>query len=235
MRWSHAIRFVPLSIALTCAAAVVQHRVILGINSLPMAVFVLPSALGASFGLLLAWAVAARDHLREVGRLDGLTGLANRTAFDEALAHETARAERHGTPFGVLVFDLDHFKAVNDTYGHPAGDAVLRTVAFLAASAVRSTDYLCRWGGDEFALIVPSTGLSGARVLAEKIRSVVSRHDFGLPGVDVTASIGLAQFVPGDDPETLLRRTDEALYRAKRNGRNCSATMRRLRPALIHS
>ncbi len=235
MKMAYAARLVPLSIALTCAAAMVQHRVVLGVATGGWVAYALPIVIGAAFGLLLAWTMSARDRMREAARFDVLTGLLNRAAFDRALVDETARASRYGSPFGVLLFDVDHFKTVNDTYGHDAGDAVLRTIAHLARGAVRETDKLSRWGGDEMALVAPSTGLPGARVLAEKIRTAVATHEFGLPGIEITVSVGLAQFVEGDDAATLLKRADEALYRAKRNGRNCSATMRCLRPAIVHS
>ncbi len=227
---THAARTIPSAILVIAVATLAQHRLILGAAALPAAYFALPLLGAIVLGLLWARALTARDTARDCARRDPLTGVLNRTAFDEALDAELERANRYGHPFGVLMFDIDHFKQINDLDGHAVGDQILREAAALARSVVRSTDHLSRWGGDEFALIAPSTGMPGARVLAEKIRSTIAAHRFSVRGVVITVSVGMAQYVVGDDAESIMVRADEALYRAKRSGRNCSATMRCLRP-----
>jgi len=214
-----------------CLATVLQHRLVLGLEGVPPLHFVLPACIGVLFGLIWARALSGRDDARDTARRDPLTGASNRMAFDEALDNELGRANRYGHPFGVLMFDIDHFKRINDLDGHHVGDEVLRELAAVVRSVLRSTDLICRWGGDEFAVIAPATGLPGARVLAEKIRTTVQDHRWSVPGISLTVSVGMAQFVVGDQRDTIMNRADEALYRAKRAGRNQAATMRCLRPA----
>jgi diguanylate cyclase (GGDEF)-like protein len=168
---------------------------------------------------------ALEARLAELSRLattDALTGLANRRRFTEQLARETASARRYGHALSLLFLDLDHFKAVNDTHGHAVGDRVLQQVARLLAERARSTDLVARIGGEEFAVLLPSTDAAGARLVAEDLCARVRAHDFGaLPRV--TASIGLAQFRPeaGDDcGACLFADADRALYAAKTAGRD---------------
>ena len=224
IRW-HRVA-IPAGMLLALCGAWLQAR-ILGLSGLSPIATLPPLVAGAITGGLIGWALNSRDVFRSVSRTDNMTGLLSRRAFEQALAAELARTIRSGDLFVVLMFDIDKFKAINDTYGHSAGDRAIRGVADACASAVRGSDLLARWGGDEFVLLCPSTGLPGARVLAEKIRRAVAESH---PGVSVTISLGLAQFVPGDDASSIMTRADEALYRAKRAGRNCVATMRCLRP-----
>ena len=147
-------------------------------------------------------------------RVDPLTGIANRRHFDQALAEELARADRLGYPLGLLLVDVDHFKASNDAHGHPAGDAVLRDVAKVLRQTVRTVDLVARYGGEEFAVLLPGTDASGARAAAEKARRAVAA---ATPGV--TISIG-GTAGSGLDPTALVAAADAALYRAKRAGRN---------------
>lgn len=150
---------------------------------------------------------------------DRLTGLGNRHKLDERLAHELTRSRRHGTALAVIILDIDHFKAVNDTYGHQAGDEVLAEMAALLQRHSRASDVLGRWGGEEFLLLCPETDESGAVSLAEQLRASIEAARF--PALKrVTASFGVAAWRPADDGEALLRRADEALYRAKAKGRN---------------
>jgi diguanylate cyclase (GGDEF)-like protein len=154
---------------------------------------------------------------------DSLTGLANRWTFDEELALEWRRAERVGDPLGLILFDLDNFKSINDTYGHQAGDEVLRVVGRVLAASVRQVDLAARYGGEEFGVIVPETDLRGAIELAERLRTALAAEQIELPGGDslsVTASFGAA--VKGDlaGGEELVAAADEALYEAKRAGKN---------------
>lgn len=150
---------------------------------------------------------------------DRLTGLCNRRKLDQALEAEWRRAERYATPFSVIMVDLDNFKAVNDTHGHEAGDAVLVRVADILTGLSRDTDIVGRWGGEEFLLICPETELSEAGVLAEKLRREIAATSF--PAIDaLTASFGLAQYAQDLEPGLLVSRADAALYLAKESGRN---------------
>ncbi len=150
---------------------------------------------------------------------DRLTGVANRRYFESLLDREVRRAERYGQGFALVMFDLDHFKKVNDTYGHATGDVVLQEVTRVAGERLRSVDVLGRWGGEEFMVLLPGAAAEeGARV-AELVRARVAGHAFPRAG-QVTVSLGVAAFHSGEPRGELLRRVDEALYRAKREGRN---------------
>jgi diguanylate cyclase (GGDEF)-like protein len=152
---------------------------------------------------------------------DSLTGLANARASHDTLKRMVAQAFRTETPLTAILLDLDHFKQINDRFGHARGDDVLAAVGALLDSTKRESDFIGRLGGEEFLLLLPDTGGSDNLVVAEKIRDAVSA--IAVPGVDtlITASLGLAVY-PDDaaDPETLLRHADRALYTAKANGRN---------------
>ena len=164
--------------------------------------------------------LALKSHeLELLSVTDSLTGLVNRHKLDERLADELARSRRHGTAFALIMLDIDHFKAVNDTYGHQAGDEVLVEMAALLRRHSRDSDMLGRWGGEEFLLLCPETDESGAMSLAEHLRASIEAARFSTLG-RVTASFGVAVWRPVDDGEALLRRADEALYRAKEKGRN---------------
>ena len=149
---------------------------------------------------------------------DLLTGAYNRYRFTELFEIELQRVKRYGGSLALILFDIDHFKAINDTYGHIAGDTVLKGIASLVRDTIRSNDVLVRWGGEEFMILAPHTGDEAAD-LAEKLCIAVETHHF--PAVrKVTASFGVSAYVPGDTLETIYARTDEALYRAKNQGRN---------------
>ncbi|MFP4606232.1 diguanylate cyclase [Thiohalospira sp.] len=172
----------------------------------------------------------ARDHLearvaertRELeyrANHDYLTGLDNRLKFEEFLEAETERAERYGDPFSLILCDIDHFKWVNDTYGHNVGDEVLVELARRFTTAVRRVDRVARWGGEEFAILLPDTGLAAAEDLAERLRRVVAESPFPTVG-SVTMSFGVTARRSGDSQQRLLLRADQALYQAKEEGRN---------------
>jgi diguanylate cyclase (GGDEF)-like protein len=155
--------------------------------------------------------------------VDGLTGLANRRQADEALASEIARTERLGGPVGLILADVDDFKAVNDRYGHPTGDIVLRDLADSLRENVREIDTAARWGGEEFAVILPGTDLEGAAQVAERIRAALAEREIlSVDGaaLHVTASFGVAVSNPTSTVQQLVEAADEALYRAKRAGKD---------------
>jgi diguanylate cyclase (GGDEF)-like protein len=169
-------------------------------------------------------------RVRRMASRDGLTGLYNRRAFDERLTEEVSRHRRAGADFTLLMFDIDHFKNINDTHGHEAGDEVLRNVAAVIRTTVRLTDFAARYGGEEFAVILINTGLKQAEILAERLRLAVARSCCGPRGAEIraTVSIGIARCASGDDKSaaTLVGRADAALYQAKNNGRNQVRTAR---------
>jgi diguanylate cyclase (GGDEF)-like protein len=151
---------------------------------------------------------------------DGLTGVHNHRHFRETLEMEASRAQRYGETFCLLMMDLDHFKAVNDTVGHQQGDEVLKAVATILRQCSRESDYLARYGGEEFVMILPRTSLAEASTVAERIRERVRKIDAGSPELRVSISIGAAAYRPGADADSVLRAADTALLRAKATGRN---------------
>ncbi len=160
---------------------------------------------------------------RELALKDALTSMWNRQALNEELEKEFARWQRYETPFSLVVWDLDHFKHVNDKYGHAAGDKVLKTFAQTFMKATRDTDFVARFGGEEFVGIFPETKLNDALTLANKIRDKVASSKFHYQGepVPITASAGIATIHDDDTIDSLLQRADKMLYTAKSKGRNC--------------
>jgi diguanylate cyclase (GGDEF)-like protein len=160
----------------------------------------------------------ARD-LRFQATTDPLTGVSNRLKFNQALAAEMSRSTRYETSLSLVLYDVDNFKAVNDTHGHQIGDKVLIQLSRFVPSLLRNTDLLARWGGEEFVILTPGSDGEMAYQAAEKLRKAVEQIKFDEIGM-VTCSFGVAQYVCGDTAETLTSRADDALYRAKLNGRN---------------
>ncbi len=166
------------------------------------------------------------DYHEEIYRLmttDGLTQLHNKRHFDEMLDREVARAKRYKRSFSLLVFDIDHFKRINDRFGHLAGDAILRQLGSVLLGRLRVNDVLARIGGEEFALITPEVGVDGAKELADKIRRLIADTRFEFEGarVDVTVSVGIAEWQPHyEDGLEVLQAADAKMYEAKRSGRN---------------
>jgi len=150
---------------------------------------------------------------------DPLTGLHNRLNLDQALAREMERSQHYGTPLSLILYDIDHFKRVNDTYGHLAGDKVLIQLSRFVPNLIRTTDFLARWGGEEFIILAPGSGGPMAFQAAEKLRDAVGQVVFEDVGA-VTCSFGVTQWVPGETAAEFIARADEALYQAKANGRN---------------
>ena len=157
---------------------------------------------------------------------DPLTGLPNRRALEETLGREIDRAQRYGSPLSVLMMDVDGLKDVNDRLGHPGGDAVLQNLAAILLEAVRSVDVPGRWAGDEFLVLLPDTGAAQAEQLARRLRARSHKQPARLDQIEIPAtfSIGVTAHVKDDTAETLLRRVDQAMYRAKDAGRDCIAT-----------
>lgn len=168
--------------------------------------------------------IAAREELRFRATHDSLTGIPNRAVILDAVHREHSRQVREGRPFGLILVDLDHFKAINDTRGHPCGDVVLREAASRIMASVRNYDAVGRYGGEEFLIVVPASTPETAFGVAERVRRAMESKPVVTDGgaIKVTASLGVA--VSGESrqigPDLLLRVADEALYRAKKNGRN---------------
>jgi diguanylate cyclase (GGDEF)-like protein len=164
----------------------------------------------------------AREQMRHFAEHDDLTGLVNHRIVIERLRSEVDRSRRQGVPLSIVMVDLDHFKTVNDTYGHATGDAVLKEVGAVFERSVRSYDWVGRYGGEEFLLILPGTTFTDARKRAEQMRLTLQATEIVDNGslIRVTASLGVASGFPRDY-ESLIRAADSALYRAKNSGRNC--------------
>ncbi|MDP1896337.1 MAG: GGDEF domain-containing protein, partial [Sulfurimicrobium sp.] len=163
------------------------------------------------------------EEIEKLSNTDGLTGLWNRRHLEEMLKQEFQRASRHGHSLTVMLLDLDHFKHVNDTYGHLGGDEVLREAATRVRSALRHTDFVARYGGEEIVVILIDTPLSCATVVGEKLREAIANNPVNYEGKDilVTTSIGISAIHADDTcPQNILERADIGLYRSKEGGRN---------------
>lgn len=161
------------------------------------------------------------SQLEKLSVTDKLTDVFNRIKLDNVLETEIARSDRYATPLSIIILDIDHFKRVNDNYGHQTGDSVLVEFASILKSSVRITDTVGRWGGEEFLVICPETDTNGALSLAENIRIRLEAYSFKTVG-KVTASIGIASFTKGDKEKDMIARADACLYKAKETGRNKS-------------
>jgi diguanylate cyclase (GGDEF)-like protein len=159
------------------------------------------------------------DKLAFQASHDPLTKLLNRNVYDELVETEIARSERYKYTMSLILFDIDHFKRVNDTYGHDVGDSVLIELSQLVNKVILKSDSLCRTGGEEFAIIAPETTAEQAHFVAEKLRSAIVSNRFTTVN-SITVSFGLAEYIDREGSMKLFRRADQALYKAKRNGRN---------------
>jgi diguanylate cyclase (GGDEF)-like protein len=163
------------------------------------------------------------QRLEEMATTDGLTGLTNHRTFQERFSQMLARAERSGAPLTMLITDIDKFKNVNDTYGHPIGDIVIKRVAAILKKQARNIDLVARYGGEEFGIVLEATDAEGARTAAERIRVEVEAQVFDSPQGQfrATLSIGFATFpADGTHKQVLIDKADKALYHAKEHGRN---------------
>ncbi len=171
-------------------------------------------------------ALSYRDAL-QTAATDSLTGLGNRTALESAMSREISTAQRYQQPFSIFVADIDHFKSINDRFGHSVGDAVLKAVAHALAETSRTSDAVFRYGGEEFVLLLTKTNSAGAAIIAERMCEYIANLDLDYLSDNKTnfklrtsISIGLATLAPGDDKSSLFKRADKALYEAKKAGRN---------------
>lgn len=170
--------------------------------------------------------IELEQRIMSLARTDYLTGLLNRRAFMERLESEASRADREGKPLSLIILDIDHFKLVNDSYGHQAGDLILQELAASIGDSCRRYDFIGRYGGEEFIIGLPSAGREDAKRTAERMRKAVEEQRKYIPQrhtyVKVTASFGVAAIQPGDayNIDMLIKQADDALYRAKRAGRN---------------
>lgn len=171
------------------------------------------------------------QKLAQQASTDGLTELKNHRAIHEALHSAVKMAERFGQPLSLIMFDIDHFKQFNDTYGHPAGDELLRQVGAVLQQSARAYDIPARYGGEEFAVILPNTDADEAVQVAERLRQQISAIQN--PNAPITASFGVSTYRPGSTPAILLYEADSALYQAKQSGRNCVVLHRRQPPSEV--
>jgi diguanylate cyclase len=155
---------------------------------------------------------------------DPLTELPNREFYNERAAYEFQRWQRYARPLTLAIFDIDKFKNINDSYGHQAGDRVLKVISRSIAKRLRKVDFFCRYGGEEFVALMPETGVNDALQVLDKIRLAIANAAFNYKDqpLVITLSIGATEFKVGDDLESAFTRADEALYAAKSGGRNCS-------------
>jgi len=169
-----------------------------------------------------------KSEYEKSSKEDPLTGCLNRAGFSGVLLREQEELNRGGRPVSFMIFDIDHFKNINDTYGHLVGDEVLVNLAKLVQSMIRNTDSLVRWGGEEFVILSDDTSIQNAAFLAEKLRKAIESSTL-ITQQQVTCSFGVTEMVPGEDPKSLIARADKALYSSKESGRNrvTVATFRR--------
>ena len=167
------------------------------------------------------------DELNRIAYYDSLTGLVNRRYLEMRLQQAHQEFLTFGRPFAMILFDIDHFKQVNDSCGHPAGDIVLAHVAQLLANNLRVTDSIGRWGGEEFLALLPKTSIERAEMLADRCRGIVSSTSLSVDAKRVSPSVsaGVAEFRTGDDVTSMMKRVDAALYRSKSDGRNRVSTV----------
>jgi diguanylate cyclase (GGDEF)-like protein len=211
-----AWRFVEHALAPRAVGALLDA----GPSDLVVAVYACVGVAFLSLGFVLMHAERAYEDLRRLATVDPLTGVLARNGLGEQALRLMSEARRYRRPLSALLLDLDEFKAVNDTLGHQAGDALLRDLAASARRVLRAEDVLARVGGDEFVALLPSTDAAGARVVAERLRDALHRAAAGRDGGDAAApmSVGVAQFRADDDLASLMQRADQAMYRAKRAG-----------------
>lgn len=231
-----AARWMFLYILLLILSAVFDHRFAAVARPMPTGLNTLYFVMNTGFGftliaLALYYFVKDRErayeqlqqqemHIRELMLTDPLTGVPNRRHLDNRLAIELSRQERYGQSLAVIMTDIDLFKNVNDTYGHAIGDRVLRSFAACLQKNIRESDFLARFGGEEFILLLPNSTDTEVEALAERMRAAVSELRFEIPGLHITSSFGITLAHHGEDLHQLLDRVDKAMYMSKTHGRN---------------
>lgn len=158
-------------------------------------------------------------ELKKMATTDILTGISNRRKFEDDLSLIIRKKEKHDLTFSLIFFDIDHFKTVNDVFGHKKGDHVLKRLTELVSKSLRATDRLFRWGGEEFTVLLPGADLECAKVVAEKVRGIICDHDFGV-GKRITVSFGVGEYMASENADQIVSRLDKTLYRAKLQGGN---------------
>jgi len=160
------------------------------------------------------------EKLEELATLDMLTGAYNRRKFEYYVILSVDKKEKYGSPFSIIMLDIDHFKQVNDQYGHKKGDQILQELSAIVKLTLRDTDKLFRWGGEEFIILLPETTLRNAYKVAEKVRKSIETNDFGMQDNKVTVSLGVGDYKKGESIDQFVSSVDNALLKAKSNGRN---------------
>ena len=211
--------YISLSCLITVILNIIHTVYVLRIDVTAIS-FAIPALAGIMFGIMLAHIKSLSAQLSTMAYTDSLTKIFNRLHFAHFLDAEIDKAKRYGSTFSIIFFDLDHFKEVNDRYGHLAGDEVLEQITQIVSKANRSADIFARYGGEEFIILTPETNANGAMVHAERLRKDIENYHFKGVG-RVTSSFGVTEFdAEHDTLETLLDRADKALYMAKDYGRN---------------
>jgi len=203
-------------------AYVVQYKVsplikALYLNMLYTALFLTILAFLLTF--IAALFLANYLQVKKAAIYDLLTGIFNRSQFNAFFEQYMAQSRRYNEPLSLIFFDIDHFKRVNDTYGHEIGDAVLKELTKLIQMSIRESDTFARWGGEEFTILLPKTSLQEAVQIAEKLRQIIQNHTFPLPQ-RITCSFGVIEVEPNADVHSALQQVDKSLYKAKATGRN---------------
>jgi len=210
-------------ISLACCVTVllnIIHTIVALKIELTLVSFVIPVLVGLIFGVMLAHIKTLSATMTKIAYTDSLTNIYNRLHFAHFLDIEIDKAKRYGSTFSIIFFDLDHFKDINDNYGHLAGDKVLEKVTEIVSKANRSADIFARYGGEEFIILAPETNVNGALMQAERLRRDIEKFEFKKVG-HITSSFGVTEFkAESDTLESLLDRADKALYLAKEFGRN---------------
>lgn len=211
--------YIILSCLFTAVLNIIHTLYVLRIEFTATA-FLIPLLAGALFGTMMAHIKILSAELSDIAYTDALTNIYNRLHFTKHLKTEIDKDKRYGSTFSIIFFDLDNFKAVNDNYGHQAGDRVLQQVTSIVSPANRNSDFFARYGGEEFIILTPETNLEGAMIHAERLRKDIDTFEFDTVG-HISSSFGVSEFNrEADSAGSLLRRADKALYLAKERGRN---------------
>lgn len=210
--------FIAMSGIIIILTTTIQTKFVLG-HELHINQYFIPVFLIIFFGAYIAHLKLANYNLKEIAGTDPLTGLSNRRSFEKIISMCIDNYNRHGIKFSVLIFDIDDFKIINDTYGHQKGDKVLVNIADILKNTSRITDYCARWGGEEFIILLPNTDISGALIKAEKLREAIETSHSN--PTNITCSFGVSDFYEKDvTVDGTIQRADTALYQAKFKGKN---------------